>query len=101
MNNTTFRLDRMTSAYEFVKKFPGDATVQRNQLALIIHHAQMAHIPVLDWLLEKLAEQHIPKGNPIALFNNVINCTQCGQSFKSIAALNGHQRVHKKGGAHE
>lgn len=100
MNSTTFRLDRMNSAYEFVKGFPGDETVQRNQLALIIHHAQMAHIPVLDWLLEKVAAQHVEQ-KPAALLSHDINCAQCGQSFKSIAALNGHQRVHKKGGAHE
>lgn len=98
MNNLSFRLNRMNTAYEFLKGFPGDEIVQRNQLALIIHHAQMAHIPVLDWLVEKVTEQHIPKEKPTALHQNVIMCAHCGQSFKSIAALNGHQRIHKKGG---
>lgn len=102
MNDTTYRLARMRKALDYSRGFQGNERVQRNQLSLIIHDAQIANIPVIDWLCEQFSQlRAFTPGFSGPSTDQPYRCQVCDKSFKSRAAFNGHQRVHKKGGAHE
>ena len=104
MYSNAFRLDRMNTNLEQAKSAQGNECVQYHQLRLIMQDARTCGIPIIDWLFKQVspAVVHIEQPEDIQTNGAEFSCTQCNANFKTKAALNGHQRVHKKGGsAHE
>jgi hypothetical protein len=100
MYNNAFRLDRMNTNLEQAKSCPGNESIQYQQLRMIMHDARTCGIPIIDWLFQQVKPAAITTepANHTQITSAEFSCTQCNANFKTKAALNGHQRVHKKGG---